>query len=131
MKNTKKILLIAIVAILSSCANTKKFPVSNIVPAADISVKKNINSQKNFTLEITVQNLASPERINPPGKNYIVWIVTKDFGIKNVGQLNVENAKKGYFNTITPFDFYEVFITVENQGDLNYPKGAEIARVRL
>ena len=72
MKNTKKILLIAIVAILSSCANTKKFPVSNIVPAAHISVKKNINSQKNFTLEITVQNLASPERINPPGKNYIV-----------------------------------------------------------
>lgn len=131
MKKTKKIIVIAIVALLCACASTKKFPVSNIVPAATINAIKKINSQKNYTLEINVQNLASPDRLNPPGKNYVVWIVTKDYGIKNVGQLNVENAKKGSFNTITPFDFYEVFITVENKGDIDYPKGIEITRIKL
>jgi hypothetical protein len=45
--------------------------------------------------------------------------------------LNVENAKKTVFKTVTPFDFDEVFITLENQGDLNYPLGVEIARTKI
>jgi hypothetical protein len=49
----------------------------------------------------------------------------------NVGQMNVENAKKSTFKTATPFDFDEVFITVEEQGDLKFPSGTEIARTKI
>jgi hypothetical protein len=35
------------------------------------------------------------------------------------------------FKTVTPFDFDEVFITIENQGDSNYPLGVEIARTKI
>lgn len=124
--NYAMILLFAIT--LTSCGNTAKFPVSNVVPAADITAKKKTDSNNNYVLEITAENLASPERLNPAGNNYSVWIETKNDGLRNVGQIITKNAKKSSFRAITPFDFDEVFITVENEGDLKFPQGREVAR---
>ena len=94
MNTIKNLFVLVLIVLLNSCAINTKFPTSSVVPAANISVMKKIDNQKNFTLEITSQNLASSERLNPPGNNYSIWIVPKDYGVKNVGQLNVENAKK-------------------------------------
>lgn len=131
MKTGKNVMIIVCIVLLSACAKNIQFPTSSVVPAANISAKKGIDDQKNFTLEITSKNLASVDRLDPPGNNYSVWIITKEYGVKNVGQLNVENAKKTSFKTVTPFDFDEVVITVENQGDQLYPKGIEISRTKI
>ena len=131
MKINKLFYAITLILFLSSCTKSIHFPVSTVVPAANISAIKKIDNQKNFALEITARNMASAARLDPPGNNYSVWIVTKEYGVKNIGQLNVENAKKTIFKTVTAFDFNEVFITVEDRGDLQYPIGAEVARVVL
>ncbi|NCT09304.1 MAG: hypothetical protein GW772_04375 [Flavobacteriia bacterium] len=131
MKTVSYLLTLLIVVSLTSCATTAKFPVSNVAPAADIKAVKKTDSNKNITLEITAKNLASPDRMSPPGNVYSVWIVTNDYGIKNVGQLMNNNAKKSSFKTVTPFDFSEVFITVENDGNLKFPTGTEISRTRI
>ncbi len=131
MKRLKTLSLLTIALMLNSCATTATFPISSIVPAATISAKKKKDTNKNFILQITAKNLASADRLNPSGNNYSLWIVTKEYGIKNVGQLNGKNAKKATFKTTTPFDFNELFITVENQGDLKYPTGTEIARTKI
>lgn len=120
-----------VVVSLTACATTAKFPVSSVTPASDIKAAKKTDSNKNITLEITARNLASPERLSPPGNVYSVWIVTNEYGIKNAGQLMIDNAEKSTFKTVTPFDFSEVFITVEDQGDLKFPTGVEISRTRI
>lgn len=127
----RKILLSIVLFVLTACGSTAKFPVSSFAPAADITAKKKTDSHKNNTLEINAKNLASPDRLNPPGNNYSVWIVTPDQGIKNMGQLIIRNARSSSFKTSTPFEFNEVFITVENQGDLKYPSGTEISRTKI
>ncbi|WP_100610016.1 hypothetical protein [Confluentibacter lentus] len=131
MNTIKTLLVLVAILTLNACATTAKFPVSNLVPAADITAKKKTDSHNNITLEITAQNLASPDRLNPSGNNYSVWIVTKEHGTKNVGRLTVKNGKKSTFKTVTPFDFNELFITVENQGDLKTPTGREISRTKI
>lgn len=131
MKTLKGLCAILLIATLVSCASTAKFPVSSTVPAATISAKKTMDNNKNVRLEITARNLASPERLNPPGRNYSVWVVTKENEVNNVGQLMIKNVKKSTFKTSTPFDFDEIFITVENQGDLKYPTGIEISRTKI
>jgi len=131
MKAIKPLLILAAILILNACATTAQFPISNLVPAADIIAKKTTDSNKNIILTITAQNLASANRLNPSGNNYSVWIVTKEDEIKNVGRLIIKNAKKSTFKTATPFDFDEVFITVENQGDLKSPTGREISRTKI
>jgi len=131
MKNIHYLISLLFVLALTSCANKSKFPVSNVVPAADIVAKKSTDNNDNYTLEITAENLASPERLDPAGNNYSVWINTVDNGIKNMGQILTKNAKKATFKAVTPYDFDEVFITVEDEGNLKLPQGREISRTKF
>ena len=131
MKQIYKYVILIFMVLLSACASRVRFPTSSVAPAADIFAKKKVDKQENFYLEITVKNLASVDRLTPPGGNYSIWIVTTAHGVKNIGQLNAKNAKKTTFKTVTPFDFDEIFITVENTADLERPTGIEIARTKI
>lgn len=128
MTTIKNLSIIIAFMLLTSCASTAKFPVSSTVPAADITVKKKQDKHKNYVIELTAHNLAEPNRLNPPKNNYSVWIITSDDVTKNLGQLTNKNAKKAILKTTTPFDVKEIFITAEEQGNLNYPSGLEISR---
>jgi hypothetical protein len=128
MRTIKNLAIIGAIALMTSCASTVKFPVSSTVPAADITAKKKQDKNKNYVIELTAYNLAEASRLNPPKNNYSVWIITSDGVTKNVGQLTNKNAKKATLETTTPFDVKEIFITAEEQGNLNYPSGTEISR---
>jgi hypothetical protein len=117
--------------LLSSCGSTVKFPVSNVVPAAEIKVTTKVDKNKNNQIEIVANNMASPDRLNPPGNAYVIWAVTDDNMLRNLGQLINKNSKKSTFKTSTPFEITEIFITAEERGDLTRPNGQEISRVRL
>lgn len=128
MKNIKYTLFVAIAIFMTSCASSIKFPVSTITPAAEITAAMKQDKNKNYVIEVNAVNLASPDRLNPPKKTYVVWITTADNGTKNIGQMVIKNAQKSYLKTSTPFKALEIFITAEDQGDISYPSGVEISR---
>lgn len=53
----------------NSCASVAKFPVSSIVPAAEITAKKMVDKNKNYVIELVAKNLANSERLDPPKSN--------------------------------------------------------------
>ena len=128
MRTIKNLEIIGVVALMTSCASTAKFPISSTVPAADITAKKKQDQNKNYMIEVTAKNLAEAIRLNPPKNNYRVWIVAENGTTKNLGQLVNKNAKEASLKTTTPFNVKEIFITAEEQGNLNYPAGIEISR---
>ncbi|MEA3450594.1 MAG: hypothetical protein U9Q83_01680 [Bacteroidota bacterium] len=128
MRTIKILAIIGMVALMTSCASTAKFPTSSIVPATDITAKMKQNKNNNYTIEVTAKHLAAPNRLTPPKNNYIVWIVTDNGTINNAGQLVNKNAEKVSLKITTPFNVEEIFITAESQGDLIYPSGVEISR---
>ena len=128
MKTIKIFAIIGVMALMTSCASIAKFPVSTIVPAADITATKKQDKNKNYVITLTAVNLAEPGRLDPPKKNYSVWIVVDNGMIKNVGQLINKNAKTTVLKTVTPFNVKEIIITAEDQGDLDYTAGVEISR---
>ena len=121
----------SLIAVLTSCATTTKFPLSSTVPAAEITAKVNQDKNKNYVIQVVAKNLASADRLNPPKNNYSVWIVTENGTIKNIGQLTNLNAKTATLKTLTPFNVKEIFITAEDQGNLTYPNGVEISRTNF
>ncbi len=131
MKSLIKVFFVAILAFLTSCATTLKFPVSSITPAAEIMVSKKQDKNKNYVIEVIAKNLASADRVDPSKKNYSVWMVTENNGTKNAGILANKNAKTAILKTSTPFNVKEVFITAEDKGDYSSPVGVEISRVAL
>jgi hypothetical protein len=128
METTKKLIVVGVLALLTSCASVAKFPVSRITPAAEITAKKKQDKNNNFVINVIANYLASAERLDPPKSNYIVWIVTENNGTKNIGQLTNKNGKKSFLKTSTPFNIKEIFITAEEQGNISYPSGSEISR---
>ena len=129
MKSIKHLALVILVGlILTSCASTANFPTSSIAPAADITATKKMTKNNNYNIKLTVKSLAEASRLDPPKKNYSVWIITDDNQTKNIGQLIFKNAEKAVLNTTTAFNVKEIFITAEDEEGLTYPRGTEISR---
>lgn len=128
MNSLKNLILGAILLVFASCASTAKFPISNIIPAAEITAKMKQDDNKNYVIEVVAKNMASANRLDPPKNNYVVWIVTDSKAIKNIGQLSSKNAKKSILKATTAFKVKEIFITAEDQGAISAPKGIEISR---
>ncbi len=121
-------LFLAVLAAImfTSCSKKMTFESSRVVPAAKGSVKIKNDDNNNYTVEVNVENLAPADQLTPPRKTYVVWMTTKNSGTQNIGQLKsstgfLSNALKASLTTVTPFKPRSIFITAENDGDVQYP----------
>ena len=119
-KNRSLILAGALCLLLQSCARKMTFGVSPVVPSAQGKVALGKDENKNTTLELRVRDLAPPDRLTPPKKVYVVWIETKDNGMKNLGQLNARR-RDSYLKALSPFEPVRVFITAEDNAATSEP----------
>jgi hypothetical protein len=126
----KKIIVSIVVIGLSipfqSCSKKIEFEKSPVVPAARGVVKISKNSNKNYIIKIKFDNLAEVDRLEPPKNTYVVWMVTDQKSTKNIGQIKSSSSMmssklKADFETATPFKPVKIFITAEDDGNVEYP----------
>ena len=126
----KKIFMgaLAIIMLLTftSCGKNIAFQNSSIVPAAEgkVSVKK--DSNKNYSIGIKISNLAEVTRLQPSKNVYVVWMETEESLVKNIGQIKsdtgfMSSKLKASFETVTSFEPSKIFITAEDNADVQYP----------
>ncbi len=114
--------------ILQSCATKHAFSTSSVVPAAEGSVKIKKDKNKNYNVDLSTIRLADSKRLNPPKEMYVVWMETESNGTKNIGQLKtssslLSNTLKSSLKTVTPYKPVRIFITAEDNADLQYAGG--------
>lgn len=115
IKDSFRILGFIFAAIMiSACSKKVTFPVSDVVPAAEAVVKVDKNDNENYEIELEVSNLASPDRLTPSRRHYVVWMVTKKHGTINIGNLNVNRKNNGKLSTSTAYEPIRIFITAED-----------------
>ena len=131
MKIIKFSLVVTMLVILSSCTETLQFPVSDVTPAADITVEIEKQQDPNYLVTLVAKNLASPERLHIPKNNYVIWVVSAKGIVRNVGHFNQENAVKSTYKASFPYQPIEIFITAENEEGRCIPGGTEITRLNL
>lgn len=122
------VFLIAGMLILSIASCTKKttFLTSSVVPAAQGTVQVKSDGNKNYRIEIEVFNLAEPDRLQPPKKMYMVWMVTDQDITKNIGQIKTSSKTfsknlKASFETVSSFKPMKIFITAEDDTNIQNP----------
>ncbi|MGB8489806.1 MAG: hypothetical protein WCE64_01990 [Bacteroidales bacterium] len=120
------VLITLMVAFSTSCATKMTFSTSSVVPAAQGYVKVSKDKNKNYVIKISVTDLAEVERLQPPKQTYVVWMVTSEGLTKNIGQLKSSKSfmlKKltAYLKTVSTFNPAKIFITAENDPDVQYP----------
>jgi len=118
-----------------SCATTMAFSVSSVVPAAEGSVKIKKDKNSNYGINLHVDRLASPMRLDPAKNLYVVWMNTRTDGVKNIGELKTSHSLmskelKSSLQTVTAFEPTGFFITAENNKDVQNPEGATVLQTR-
>lgn len=131
MNTLKFVAIIVTCAVLASCSDPVSFPVSDVVPAADITATIKKQGKPNYLVTIEANNLAAPQRLKTPKKIYVIWAVSEAGVVRNVGHFTQENAEKATYKASFPYQPVEVFITAENEEGNCTPQGTEISRVRL
>jgi len=111
---------------MQSCSKKVQFENSPVVPAARGDVKISKNSNKNYVIKIKFDNLAEVDRLNPPKKTYVIWMITDQQSTKNIGQIKsgssmMSSKLKADFETATPFKPVKIFVTAEDDGNVEYP----------
>jgi hypothetical protein len=111
---------------VNSCSKNVSFLTSSVVPAARGNVKVKVDNNKNYSLEISLSELAEVSRLNPPRLTYIVWMVTDQELTKNIGQLKsstsfMSKRLKGTFRTVSSDKPIKIFITAEDDPNIQYP----------
>lgn len=128
--------LIFVTFFISSCAKKIVFQPSVTVPAATGKVKIKKDNNNNYSISLDVKNLANADRLTPPQNTYIVWIMTKESGVKNIGQIKsstgfLSGKVKASLQAVSPFKPTRVFITAERNSDVLYPGGQEVLTTRF
>ncbi len=128
LKNGVFVLTLSVLALsFGGCAKTTSFLNSSVVPGADGTVKVTKDKNKNTVIKIQIRNLAEPDRLEPPRKQYIVWMVTDNDLTKNIGRIKSSRTMfnkrmEGSFETISSFTPVKIFITAEDDADIQYPQ---------
>jgi hypothetical protein len=115
----------------SSCATKATFLNSSLVPAAQGNVKVKKDGNNNYVIKIQLFNLAESNRLQPPKNTYVVWMETDDNITKNIGQVKsstflLSKKLKGSFETVSSFKPKKIFITGENDANIQYPSNTDI-----
>lgn len=112
----------------TSCATKAKFEKSAVVPAAQGTVKIKKDNNKNYAIQIEISNLAESERLTPSKKTYVIWLVSDQNETRNIGQFNSSSGTfsgklKASFKTVTSDKPTKIFITAEDDANVQYPSG--------
>ncbi|HRA73541.1 MAG TPA: hypothetical protein PLB11_12065, partial [Flavobacterium sp.] len=73
-----------------------------------------------------INNLAEVKRLEPSKNTYVVWMETDESLIKNIGQIKsdtkfISSKLKASFETVTAFKPEKIFITAEENADVQTP----------
>jgi hypothetical protein len=118
---------------LAACARKISFQTSSVVPSAEGTVKVKKDNNNNYSIDLNIIRLADPKRLEPSKSTYVVWIETAENGSKNIGSLNTSSSLfsktlKSSLTTVSPFKPISLFITAENNADIQYPGSQVVLR---
>jgi hypothetical protein len=118
---------------LASCSKKISFQTSSVVPAAEGSVKVKKDNNNNYSIDLNVIRLADPKRLEPSKSTYVVWMETSESGTKNIGSLNTSSSMlsktlKSSLKTVSPFKPVGIYITAEDNADIQYPGSQVVLR---
>ena len=85
-----------------------------------------MDNNNNYAIDISLTDLAEVTRLQPSKLTYIVWMVTDQELTKNIGQLHsskgiISKQLKGNFKTVSSFKPVKIFITAEDDPNIQYP----------
>ena len=101
----------------SSCAGSNQLRLTSSpdIPGAQSTAKVSTTDNGNTQIDLIVEHLASPERVDPGATTYVVWVRGNEAEAQsqNLGALKVDENEKGSISATTPLRSFDLYITAE------------------
>ena len=107
--------------VAGGCATPLGFEPSSMLPAVDPKARISYDDNENSLIEIEIEHMAQPSRLNPPRLVYVVWAEPEEGRILPLGQLRVNNNRKGVFNGVTALERFRILISAEHDPRVTEP----------
>lgn len=122
MQGFRVISMVSIIVwlLISGCGNQVVFQTSKITPAAEGNAKVKELKNGNYSVIVTVNNLAESDRLDPSRKYYVVWNQGKD-GTYNLGQIKLNKEMEGFLETETTYNPKRILISAEDDEKATKP----------
>ena len=132
MKFIKSIAIgLCMVTALNACTPKMTFTASSVVPAASGTVSVKTDKNKNYVLNVNLQNLAPSKNLSPSRNTYLVWMETKDNAVKKLGQITPSGKSlKANLSATTVDKPDQVYVTSEDNVDTTYPSADVVLTTR-
>lgn len=124
-------ILLLFTLVINACTPKMTFQTSSVVPAATGNVDVSKDKNKNYVINVNIANLAEPQRLTPSKDVYLVWMESQGSTAKKLGQISPSSgtfskALKATLSATSVDEPSRVFITAENNADIQYPQGEVI-----
>lgn len=110
-----------------SCAGSRDFRLTTSpdIPAAQGTATIVTTDNANTKIDLTVEHMASPERVAPGSTVYIVWVRGNESGAQpqSLGALRVDDNLKGSISALTPLRAFDLYVTAEPSQMATVPTG--------
>mgnify|MGYP000990270750 CR=1 FL=1 len=96
-------------------------------------VRADVASDGNATLEVSVEHLGDPGKLDPSATTYVVWIQQKsdDAPLQNMGALKVDDSYSGTHTFKTTFKEFDLSITPEADANAGKPTGITVLKTTI
>lgn len=101
------------------------------VPAAGGRVSVNKHNNGNVRIKLQVEHMAKPGALTPARQNYVVWMQARAQEPQNQGMPRVDDKLKGTFETTMPNQYFEVFVTAEDNPAAQTPSGPKLLHAEV
>ena len=124
----QNIAVLASLSLLLSCAPVIHMTNGPMVPAADGQVTVDVGPNDNTRLNIRVEHLAIPGKVDPGSTVYMVWVIANGMGSmpQSIGALKVDENLTGTLSTLTPLKQFELVVTAEPTATSDLMRGARV-----
>lgn len=95
-------------------------------PAARCTIHLHMGDNGNTELDMKADSLAATSALTPPKNAYVVWIQPPNEAPQNHGQIATDKNQKAELKTATPYKRFRVFITAEDQAQMQAPEGPTV-----
>lgn len=124
--NVKLALAAAMIIGLSGCAKPVAVPPSASLPAALGEAKATKDPNGNTRVRLKVEHMAPPQNLQPPKSVYVVWAETPEKQRYNLGQLRVDEKRRGSLETTTAFKMFRLIVTAEDYPTVTQSSAQEV-----
>lgn len=116
-------LVLLAAAALAACAGGGPLRSSPAMGGAEGSARFTKSDDGDVVVEIKVEHLRDPERLDPAAWAYVAWARGTSGVPLNLGPLSVSRDREGRLKAVTQLKSFELFVTAEPAADVERPSG--------